>query len=56
MTNEDLLRDLEMASKDVKKQMGGKPGESAEKKYGQAYYACVKAGIKDPLRSKYRAR
>jgi hypothetical protein len=56
MTNEDLLRDLEMTCKDVKKQMGGKPGESAEKKYGQAYAQCVKAGIKPQLRSKYRAR
>lgn len=54
MTNEDLLRDLEIASKDVKKSMGGKPGESAEKKYGQAYSACAKAGIKPPLRKKYR--
>lgn len=56
MENDDLLRDLEIASKDVKKQMGGKTGESAEKKYGQAYTACVKAGLKQPLRSKYRAR
>jgi hypothetical protein len=54
MTNEDLLRDLEIASKDVKKSMGGKAGEGAEKKYGQAYYACVKAGLKPPMRSKYR--
>ena len=54
MTNEDLLRDLEIASKDVKKQTGGKTGEGAEKKYGQAYAACVKAGLKPPLRSKYR--
>ena len=50
----DLLRDLEVASKEVKKQTGGKGGEGAEKKYGIAYAACVKAGIKPPLRSKYR--
>lgn len=50
----DLLRDLESASKEVKKQTGGKGGEGAEKKYGIAYSACVKAGIKPPLRSKYR--
>ena len=51
---ESLLRDLESASKDVKKQTGGKAGEGTEKKYGIAYAACVKAGIKPPLRSKYR--
>lgn len=50
----DLLRDLESASKDIKKQTGGKGGEGSEKKYGIAYAACVKAGIKPPLRSKYR--
>lgn len=54
MTNEDYLRDLEIASKDVKKSVGGKAGEGTEKKYGQAYAACVKAGIKPPLRKKYR--
>lgn len=51
---QDLLRDLEAASKDIKKQTGGKSGEGIEKKYGIAYAACVKAGIKPPLRSKYR--
>jgi hypothetical protein len=55
MDNEDLLRDLEIACKDVKKQMGGKTGESAEKRYGQAYAACVKAGLKPVLKKKYRA-
>ena len=50
----DLLRDLEVASKEIKKQAGGKGGEGSEKKYGIAYAACVKAGIKPPLRSKYR--
>lgn len=56
MENEDLLRDLEIASKEIKKQTGGKSGEGNEKKYGQAYAACVKAGLKPPLRKKYRAR
>jgi hypothetical protein len=56
MNNEDLLRDLEIASKDVKKQTGGKSGEGSEKKYGQAYAQCVKAGLKPPLRSKYRGK
>jgi len=55
MNDEDLLRDLESASKDVKKQTGGKSGEGSEKKYGLAYAACVKAGLKPPLRKKYRA-
>lgn len=55
MDNDDLLRDLEIASKDIKKSTGGKAGEGSEKKYGQAYAACVKAGLKAPLRKKYRA-
>jgi hypothetical protein len=57
MSNEDheaLLRDLNIASQDVKKNIAGKSGEGAEKKYGQAYAACVKAGIKPPLKRKYR--
>lgn len=54
MENDNLLRDLESASKDIKKSTGGKSGEGNEKKYGQAYLACVKAGIKPPLRKKYR--
>lgn len=56
MDNEDLLRDLEIASKSIKSQTGGKSGEGNEKKYGIAYMACVKAGLKPPLRSKYRGR
>jgi hypothetical protein len=52
--HEDLLRDLNIASQDVKKNVAGKSGEGAEKKYGQAYAACVKAGIKPPLKRKYR--
>jgi len=56
VTNEDLLRDLEIASKAIKSQVGGKAGDGTEKKYGQAYAACVKAGIKPPLRSKYRRK
>jgi hypothetical protein len=49
-----LLRDLNIASQDVKKNIAGKSGEGAEKKYGQAYAACVKAGIKPALKRKYR--
>ncbi len=49
-----LLRDLNIASQDVKKSVPGKSGEGSEKKYGQAYAACVKAGIKPALKRKYR--
>jgi hypothetical protein len=52
--SEDLLRDLNIASQDVKKATPGKSGEGAEKKYGQAYAACVKAGLKPLLKRKYR--
>jgi hypothetical protein len=57
MAQEDrdaLLRDLNVASQDVKKATAGKSGEGAEKKYGQAYAACVKAGLKPLLKRKYR--
>lgn len=54
MDNEDLLRDLESASKSIKQQNGGKTGEGIEKRYGIAYSQCVKAGLKPPLRKKYR--
>lgn len=50
----DLLRELESASKAVKSQTGGKSGEGAEKRYGIAYSQCVKAGIRSPLKRKYR--
>jgi hypothetical protein len=49
-----LLRNLNSAAQDVKKATPGKSGEGAEKKYGQAYSACVKAGIKPLLKRKYR--
>ena len=57
MTDDDkdaLLRNLNAASQDIKKNIAGKSGEGAEKKYGQAYSACVKAGIKPLLKRKYR--
>lgn len=50
----DLLRDLNAASNEIRKSLGGKAGEGVEKKYGVAYQQCVKAGIKPPLRKKYR--
>jgi hypothetical protein len=52
--HETLLRDLNIASQDIKKNIAGKSGEGMEKKYGQAYAACVKAGIKPALKRKYR--
>lgn len=42
------------AATELKKGAGGKPGQSAEKKFGQAYMALVKAGLAAPLRQKYR--
>jgi hypothetical protein len=54
LDKEKLLRELELSAVSVKKSLSGKPGESAEKAYGQAYWQCVKVGIKPPLRKKYR--
>ena len=51
---EDLWRNFEKASKELKYCAGGKPGFSAEKKYGQAYMALVKAGEAPRLKQKYR--
>lgn len=49
-----LLSNLNAAATSVKKQMGGKTGEAAEKVYGQAYQQLVKVGAKPQLRKKYR--
>ena len=54
MDKEDLLRSLSNESNEIKKSMGGKTAEGAEKRYGIAYQACVKAGLKPQLRKKYR--
>lgn len=51
---ERLLSNLNSASTNIKKQMGGKTGESAEKSYGQAYQQLVKVGAKPQIRKKYR--
>jgi uncharacterized protein YukE len=51
---ENLLRNLNSAINDIRKTTGGKAAEGAEKKYGIAYQACVRAGIKPKLRKKYR--
>jgi len=53
-TNEKLLRELEVAAVAVRRGTGGKAGEGAEKKYGEAYRKCVQAGIKPRLKSSYR--
>lgn len=57
MTNEELdalQRDFNNASSTIKKSIGGKQGEGAEKLYGQTYQQLVKVGAKPPLRRKYR--
>ena len=51
---EKLIKNLDSASAAVKRQSGGKPGESAEKIYSLAYQKCVQAGLKPRLRKKYR--
>lgn len=49
-----LERDFNAAASGIKKSIGGKPGEGAEKLYGQTYNQLVKAGLRIPLRRKYR--
>lgn len=43
---ERALRDLSAASDGLRKAGGGKAGESAEKKYGEAYTRCYRLGLK----------
>jgi hypothetical protein len=43
---ERALQDLKLASDNLKKAAGGKAGETAEKKYGEAYSKCYKLGLK----------
>lgn len=54
MSSEDLERNLSAAANDLKRGAGGKAGQTAEKKYGQAYMALVKAGLRPKLKAKYR--
>jgi hypothetical protein len=49
-----LFSNLNSASADLKKSLGGKSGEGTEKKYGDAYQQLVKAGAKPQLKKKYR--
>lgn len=43
---EKALQDLKIASDNLKKAAGGKVGETAETKYGEAYARCYKLGLK----------
>lgn len=47
-TDEDerALRDLQTAADNLRKVGGGKAGESAEKKFGEAYTKCYRMGLK----------
>ena len=51
---DDLWRAYNSAAADLKKGMGGKVGDSAEKKFGLAYLSLVKAGLAPKLKKKYR--
>lgn len=43
---ESALRELDMASTNLKRAVGGKAGETLEKKYGEAYAKCYKLGLR----------
>lgn len=43
---EKALQDLKIASDNLRKAVGGKVGETAEIKYGEAYARCYKLGLK----------
>jgi hypothetical protein len=51
---ERLVSNFNAASSAVHKAAGGKGGEGAEKKYGQAYQDLVKVGAKPQLKKRYR--
>ena len=53
-TGEKLFSNFNAASTNIRRSIGGKAGEGAEKVYGQAYQALVKVGLKPQLRKKYR--
>jgi len=52
--DEKILRDLTIASAAVRKGLGGKTGDGAEKTYGIAYAKAVQAGLKPRLKKRYR--
>lgn len=43
---EKALRDLASASDALRRTAGGKAGDAAEKKYGEAYARCYQLGLK----------
>lgn len=43
---EKALRNLSSASDALRRASGGKAGDAAEKKYGEAYTRCYQLGIK----------
>lgn len=51
---EKLHSNLNSASSNLRRVVGGKGGEGVEKAYGQAYQALVKVGAKPQLKKKYR--
>jgi hypothetical protein len=44
--DERAIRDLASAMDALRKSIGGKPGESAEAKYAEAYNRCYRLGLK----------
>ena len=51
---EKLKSNLNAASSNLRKVVGGKAGDGVEKTYGQAYQALVRVGVKPQLKKKYR--
>jgi hypothetical protein len=49
-----LERSMTNASGNLKKSLGGKPGDSSEKVYASTYQGLVRAGLRPQLRKKYR--
>lgn len=43
---ERALRDLSSAMDAIRRTAGGKAGDAAEKKYGEAYQRCYQLGLK----------
>jgi hypothetical protein len=44
--DERAIRNLATAMDNLRKAVGGKPGESAEAKYADAYNVCYRLGLK----------
>lgn len=51
---EKLKSNLNAASNNIRRVVGGKAGDGVEKAYGQAYQALVRVGVKPQLKKKYR--